>query len=57
MVREGVVLGHVVSAKGLEVDKAKIEVIQNLPLPHDITRFTEFSRTRWLLLQVYTRLC
>ena len=33
MVREGVVLGHLVSSKGLEVDKAKIEVIQNLPLP------------------------
>ena len=27
MVREGVVLGHLVSSKGLEVDKAKIEVI------------------------------
>ena len=33
MVREGVVLEHLVSGKGLEVDKAKIEVIQNLPLP------------------------
>ena len=33
MVREGVVFGHLVSGKGLEVDKAKIEVIQNLPLP------------------------
>ena len=27
MVREGVVLRHLVSGKGLEVDKAKIEVI------------------------------
>ena len=27
MVQEGVVLGHIVSGKGLEVDKAKIEVI------------------------------
>ena len=33
MGREGVVLGHLVSCKGLEVDKAKIEVIQKLPLP------------------------
>ena len=32
MARDGVVLGHLVSRKGLEVDKAKIEVIQNLPL-------------------------
>ena len=34
MVQEEVVLGHIVSGKGLQVDKAKIEVIQNLPLPH-----------------------
>ena len=33
MVKEGVVLGHLVLGKGLEVDKAKIKVIQNLPLP------------------------
>ena len=33
MVWERVVLEHIVSGKGLEVDKAKIEVIQNLPLP------------------------
>ena len=37
MVREGVVLGHIVSRKGREVDKAKIEVIQNR------TRFEELS--------------
>ena len=36
MVREGVVLGHIVSGKGLEVYKAKIEVIQNLPLPSTV---------------------
>ena len=29
-------LGHIVSGKGLEVDKAKIEVIQNLPLPSTV---------------------
>ena len=32
MVREGIVLGHLVSCKGLEVDKAKVEVIQDLAL-------------------------
>ena len=31
MVREGIVLGHLVSEKGIEVDKAKIEVIEQLP--------------------------
>ena len=28
MVREGIVLGHLVSKRGIEVDKAKIEVIE-----------------------------
>jgi len=31
MVREGIVLGHLVSELGIEVDKAKIEVIEQLP--------------------------
>ena len=33
MVREGIVLGHRVSERGIEVDKAKIDVIEQLPLP------------------------
>ncbi|KAH0743140.1 hypothetical protein KY290_031133 [Solanum tuberosum] len=33
MVKEGIILGHKVSQKGLEVDKAKIEVIEKLPPP------------------------
>ncbi|XP_027193495.1 uncharacterized protein [Cicer arietinum] len=32
MVREGIVLGHRISHKGIEVDKAKVEVIEKLPL-------------------------
>lgn len=31
MVREGIVLGHIVSEWGIEVDKAKVEVIEKLP--------------------------
>ena len=42
MVREGVVLGHIVLGKGLEVDKAKIEVIQNLPLPSTVKDLRSF---------------
>ena len=42
IVREGVVLGHIVSGKGLEVDKAKIEVIQNLPLPGTVRDLWSF---------------
>ena len=42
MVREGVVLRHLVSGKGLEVDKAKIEVIQSLPLPTTLRDLLSF---------------
>ena len=35
-------LGHLVSGKGLEVDKAKIEVIQNLPLPTTLRDLRSF---------------
>jgi len=31
MVQKGVVLGHVISARDIEVDKAKVEVIEQLP--------------------------
>nr|GEY07529.1 DNA-directed DNA polymerase [Tanacetum cinerariifolium] len=33
MVKDGIVLGHKISKKGIEVDKAKIEVISKLPHP------------------------
>ncbi|CAM8941178.1 unnamed protein product [Rhodiola kirilowii] len=33
MVREGIVLGHLVSRRGVEVDKAKVQVIEQLPTP------------------------
>ena len=42
MVREGTVLGHLVSSKGLKVDKAKVEVIQDLALPTSIRELRSF---------------
>ncbi|GJZ63769.1 reverse transcriptase domain-containing protein [Tanacetum coccineum] len=36
MVKEGIVLGHKVSSAGLEVDKAKINIITKLPPPTNI---------------------
>jgi hypothetical protein len=33
MVTQGIVLGHIVSAKGIEVDQAKVGLIANLPTP------------------------
>jgi Reverse transcriptase (RNA-dependent DNA polymerase) len=42
MVQQAVVLGHIISEKGLEVDKEKIEVIEKLPSLLVSKRFTVF---------------
>ena len=42
MVREGIVLGHKVSAKGIEVDRAKVEVIEKLPPPTSVKGIRSF---------------
>jgi len=36
MVNDGIVLGHKVSAAGIEVDRAKIEVMTSLPPPKTV---------------------
>ena len=33
MVTQGILLEHIVSREGIEVDKAKVELISNLPTP------------------------
>ena len=42
MVQEGIVLGHKISRRGIEVDKAKIEVIDNLPIPVNVKGIQSF---------------
>ena len=42
MVRDGIVLGHLVSERGIEVDRAKIEVIEQLPHPVNIRGIRSF---------------
>ena len=42
MVREGIVLRHLVSKRGIEVDRAKIEVIEQLPPPVNIKGIRSF---------------
>ncbi|CAA7014514.1 unnamed protein product [Microthlaspi erraticum] len=42
MVREGIVLGHKISEKGIEVDQAKIEVMSQLAPPKTVKDETEF---------------
>jgi hypothetical protein len=42
MVRVGIVLGHKISEKGIEVDKVKIEVIEQLSLPTNVKGIHSF---------------
>ncbi|KAJ9544205.1 hypothetical protein OSB04_023912 [Centaurea solstitialis] len=42
MVTEGVVLGHIVSNRGIEVDRAKIAVIEGLPPPTNVKGVRSF---------------
>jgi hypothetical protein len=36
MVNEGIVLGHKISERGIEVDRAKVEEIEKMPCPKDV---------------------
>nr|GEW06845.1 reverse transcriptase domain-containing protein [Tanacetum cinerariifolium] len=42
MMKEGIVLGHKISRKGIEVDKAKIIVISKLPYPTNVKGVRSF---------------
>ncbi|GKE79333.1 hypothetical protein Tco_1545453, partial [Tanacetum coccineum] len=49
MVKEGIMLRHKVSGAGLEVDKAKIDVISKLPPPNNI-KDAKPHLIRWILV-------
>jgi hypothetical protein len=42
MVKQGIVLGHVISERGIEVDKAKVETFDQLPPPTDVKSLRSF---------------
>ena len=42
MVEQGIVLGHIISSKGIEVDPAKIVVISQLPYPSCVREVRSF---------------
>ena len=41
-VKEGIVLSHVISERGIEVDRAKRETVEKLPPPTDIKSLRSF---------------
>ena len=42
MVNEDIVLGHKISERGFEVDKAKVDAIEKMPCPKDIKGIRSF---------------
>ena len=42
MVKKGIVLGHIISKKGIEVDRAKVDLISNLPHPRNVRDIRSF---------------
>jgi len=42
MVQKGIVLGHKISKRGIEVDKAKLDVIDKLPPPVNVKGIRSF---------------
>jgi hypothetical protein len=42
MVKKGIVLGHVISERGIEVDKDKVEMVEQLPPPTDVKSMRSF---------------
>ena len=53
MVRQGIVLGHEIFRRGIEVDMAKVKVITKLPPPKSIKDIRSFLRYagfyRWFI--------
>ena len=42
MVKRGIVLGHIISDNGIEVDKEKIDLISKLPPPKSVKQIRSF---------------
>ena len=42
MVNQGIILGHIISSRGIEVHKAKIELISKLPSPTNVKIVRQF---------------
>ena len=56
MVKEGIVLGHRISEKNIEVDRAKVEVIERLPPPISLKGVRSFLWHAGFYLEIHQRL-
>ena len=59
MVKEGIVLGHRISEKGIEVDRAKVEVIERLPATifvKGVRSFLEHAGFYWRFIKKISKI-
>ena len=59
MVKQGIVLGHRVSSKGIEVDSAKISTIEKLPPPINVKGIRSFlghTRFYWRFIKNFSKI-
>ncbi|GJW66407.1 reverse transcriptase domain-containing protein [Tanacetum coccineum] len=49
MVKEGIVLGHKISKSGIEVDRAKVDVIAKLPHPTTVRDFANYHAGNFVI--------
>ena len=56
MVKEGIVLGYHISEKSIEVDRAKVEVIERLPPPISVKGVRSFLGHESFLPEIHQRI-
>lgn len=57
IVDQGLIMGHVVSSKGIKVDKAKVDIIKSLPYPRSMREIRSFlGHAGWRFIKDFLKI-